>query len=116
MKKKISLIFSFLIIISFFLFYTIGVSKNCKRHSLIKIFKSVSDLGFNQISKCYSKQIALVNIKNILSFNEFFYQTARKFRRNYIMSSFKYDNAFDNEKLEYVKIKNEEEKNLKKPF
>ncbi len=116
MKKKISLIFSFLIIVSFFLFYTIGISKSCKSHSFIKIFKSISDLGFNQISECYSKKIALTNIKNVLSFNEFFYQTARKFRRNYIMSNFKYDNTFNKEKLEYVKIKNEEEKSLTKPF
>ena len=56
-----------------------------------------------------------LNIKLLLKNNEFLYQVARKYRRTSQMSSFKYDNAFEKEDIEYVNKKITEEKNLKNP-
>lgn len=116
MKKKFSITLIFLIIISTFAFYNLAISSNCKKHSILKIVQSISDLGLNQLSQCYSKKIVLSNTKKILSSNETIYQIARKFRRNYIKSNFKYDNVFDNKSLEYVKEQIIKEQNLEKPF
>ena len=111
MKKKFSIILIFLITISIFTFYTLAVSSNCKKHSILKIAHSISDLGLNQLRQCYSKKIVLSNTKKNLSGNESIYQIARKLRRNYIMSNFKYDNVFDNKSLEYVKEQTKKDQN-----
>lgn len=72
-RKKIQLIFSFLVFIIGDFYLNLTISNNCKT---FKIISSVKDFGLGHIDNCYSNDNLVYSIKKILSNTPVLYEIA----------------------------------------
>jgi quinoprotein glucose dehydrogenase len=88
--KNTKKIFFLLLIFIVFLFFYFLTSKNCRTY---KVFFAINDLGFNQLSDCYSLYKVKEETKVFLNKNQFFFNILKKIYHSNIL--YKDLNNFD---------------------
>ena len=112
-SKNISILVLFFLIILALTYFNLTISKKCKS---LDILKAVPDFGISHLEECYSEKNFLIKTKRILSNNPTLYEIARKFRRTYITSDFKFDNPPTKDQIDEVKKKEILTENIELPF